>query len=119
MSDAPKPELMSRRRVLSLLGSAGALGLAVPRFVLAASAAEARTIPPAFNQVDKPIPGERSTARTPPQPDKPILGEQTVTRRRRLRRKRAQEQRANRARRRSKPAGAQPPAGEDKPKWIP
>jgi hypothetical protein len=82
--------------------------------LLTVSAAEAQTIPPAFNQVDKPIPGEGGTARTPPQPDKPIVSGETGTRRRR-RRKRPQEQRASR-RRRSTPPEAERPASEDKPK---
>jgi hypothetical protein len=116
MSDAPKPEPMSRRRVLSLLGLAGALGLAVPRNPLTVATAEAHTIPAAFDQADKPIPGERGTARTPPQPDKPILGEDSGTHRRRLRRKRVQQRRANRSRRRTKPSAPEQPASEDKPK---
>lgn len=115
MGETLEPEQLSRRRALSLLGLAGALGLAAPRILLTVSAAEAQAVPPAFNQVDKPIPGEGGTARTPPQPDKPILGEGAGTRRRRLRRKRAQEQRAHR-RRRSKPSEPQQPASEDKPK---
>jgi hypothetical protein len=113
MTEAPEPAGLSRRRALSLFGLGGALGLAVPRLLLTGSAAEAQTIPPAFNQVDKPIPGEGNTARTPPQPDKPILSGDTGTRQRRLRRKRQQQQRAKR---RSKPPAAQQPASEDKPK---
>ena len=112
MGETLEPEQLSRRRALSLLGLAGALGLAVPRILLTVSAAEAQAIPPAFNQVDKPIPGEGGTARTPPQPDKPIVGEGTGTRRRRVRRKRPQERR----KRRSKALETQPPASEDKPK---
>jgi hypothetical protein len=114
MSEALEPEEIPRRRALSLLGLAGLLGLAAPRILLTVSVAEAQTIPPAFNQVDKPIPGEGGTARTPPQSDKPIVGEGTGTRRR-ARRKRAQEQRANRRRRR-KPREPEQPAAEDKPK---
>jgi hypothetical protein len=116
MSDPPKPEPMSRRGVLSLLGLAGALGLAVPRNLLTVAHAAAQTIPPAFDQVDKPIPGEGGTARTAPQPDKPILAGETGPRRRRLRRKRVQERRAARYRRRSKPSAPPQPASEDKPK---
>ncbi len=119
MSDPPKPEPISRRGVLSLLGLAGALGLAVPRILLTISAAEAQTIPAAFDQVDKPIPGEGGTARTQPQPDKPILADETGPRRRRLRRRRVQERRAARYKRRIKPHQPhqpQQPASEDKPK---
>jgi hypothetical protein len=115
MVEALEPEGIPRRRALSLLGLAGALGLAMPRILLTVSAAEAQAIPPAFDQVDKPIPGEGGTARTPPQPDKPIVGEDTGTRRRRFR-KRAQQRRASRQRRRIKPGETQQPAGEDKPK---
>jgi hypothetical protein len=114
MGETLEPEQLSRRRALSLLGLVGVVGVAVPRILLTVSAAEARAVPPAFNQVDKPIPGEGGTARTPPQSDKPIVGEGTGTRRR-ARRKRAQEQRANRRRRR-KPREPEQPAAEDKPK---
>jgi len=113
MTEALEPAGLSRRRVLWFLGLAGALGAAVPRLLLTASAAEAHTIPRAFNQVDKPLPGEANTARTPPQSDKPIHSGETAKRRRRLRRKRAQEARA---RRRSKPLEIAPPATETKPK---
>jgi hypothetical protein len=116
MSAPPKPEPMSRRGVLSLLGLAGVFGLAVPPNLLNVAPAEAQTIPSAFDQVDKPIPGEGGTARTPPQPDKPILANETGPRRRRLRRKRVQERRATRYRRRIKRRAPQPPASEDKPK---
>jgi hypothetical protein len=116
MGETLEPEQLSRRRALSLLGLVGVVGVAVPRILLTVSAAEARAVPPAFNQVDKPIPGEGGTARTPPQPDKPITGEGTGTRRRRIRRQRVQERRANRSRRRSKPPETQQPASEDKPK---
>jgi hypothetical protein len=116
MGETLEPEQLSRRRALSLLGLVGVLGVAVPRILLTVSAAEAQAVPPAFNQVDKPIPGEGGTARIPPQPDKPILGEGTGTRRRRVRRKRVQERRDYRRKRRSKPVEPQQPASEDKPK---
>jgi hypothetical protein len=43
MSDKIKSEMMSRRRVFSLLGLAAALGFAVPTTVLTVSDAEAQT----------------------------------------------------------------------------
>ena len=43
MSEKIKPEMISRRRALSLLGIAAALGLAVPPAVLTVSDAEAQT----------------------------------------------------------------------------
>ena len=120
MSETLEPEQPSRRRALSLLGLVGAFGLAVPRILLMGSAAEAQSIPPAippaFDQVDKPLPGEGGRARTSPQGEKPILSEETVTRQRRLRRKRVQERRDYRRKRRSKPIDLKPPASEDKPK---
>ena len=116
MSEALEPEGISRRRALALVGAAGALGLAAPGIVLTPPAAVAQAIPLAFNQEDKPLPGERGRARTSPQPDKPILGEEPAARRRRLRRKRVQQRLDQRARRRSKPRGAEQPADENKPK---
>ena len=43
MSEQSKSEMISRRRALSLLGIAAALGLAVPPAVLTVSDAEAQT----------------------------------------------------------------------------
>ena len=43
MSEKIKPEMISRRRALSLLGLVAALGLAVPPAVLTLSDAEAQT----------------------------------------------------------------------------
>ena len=43
MTEINKPELISRRRVFSLLGLTAALGFAVPAAVLTASDAEAQT----------------------------------------------------------------------------
>jgi hypothetical protein len=60
MIEEREREAISRRKALSLLGLAGAVGLAVPPIVLAVSDAEAQAVPPAFNQVDKPIPGEEN-----------------------------------------------------------
>jgi hypothetical protein len=116
MSEALEPEPVSRRRALSLLGLAGALGLAAPRILLTVSAAEAEAIPAAFDQADKPLPGEGGRARTSPEGDKPILSAETGTRRRRYRRKRVQERHEYRRKRRRKPSAPQQPASEDKPK---
>jgi hypothetical protein len=44
MSDKIKSEMMSRRRVFSLLGLAAALGFAAPTTVLTVSDAEAQTV---------------------------------------------------------------------------
>ena len=110
MTEVLGPAGMSRRRALSLLVSGGACGLAAPGLLLTVPAAEAQTIPNAFNQVDKPVPGEGNTARTRPQPEKPILSGDTGARRRRHRRKRVQDRR----KRRSKPSA--PPPSEAKPK---
>ncbi len=44
MGEEIKSEMMSRRRVFSLLGLAAALGLAVPATVLTVSDAEAQTV---------------------------------------------------------------------------
>ncbi len=107
MSEALGPEAISRRRALRL-GLAGVLGLMVPGVPPLVSAAEAEAVPPAFDQVDKPIPGESGTPRTAPQGEKPIVGEGTGTRRRRYRRKRP--------RHRTKPASTPQPASENKPK---
>jgi hypothetical protein len=93
------PDVMSRRKALSLLGLAGAFGLAAPPIVLTVSDAAAQTIPPAFDQVDKPIPGEED-----------------ATQPRRPRRKRVDDRRQRRRKRRSAPRPAPPPASEDKPK---
>jgi hypothetical protein len=112
MTEALGPAGMSRRRALSLLASGGALGLAAPRLLLTVSAAEAQTIPSAYNQVDKPLPGEGNTARIPPQTDKPIVSGETGARRRRLRRKRVQDRR----KRRSKPSAPPRAPSEAKPK---
>jgi hypothetical protein len=113
MSKKSGSEGISRRQALSLLGRAGALGLAAPPMLLTASDAGAETVPPAFNQVDKPIPGEKNPPQREPQ-DKPIPGN-TGTRRR-FRRKRPVARGDYRHKRRSQPVQAQPPASEDKPK---
>src|SRR5690349_5147563 len=99
LSDERKSELISRRRALVLLGLSGAVGLAVPS--LLPTAAEAQAIPPAFDQVDKPVPGEGGAAQTSPQLDKPIPSEQTGTKTRRHRRRPARERRVYRRGRRS------------------
>lgn len=118
MSDALEPEAISRRSALSFLGLAGALGLAAPQLLLTASAAEAEAIPPVFAQADKPLPGESGRARTSPEGDKPIVGEETATRRRRHRRKRAQKRREHQRKQRGTP-GETPPAGGNKPGRVP
>jgi len=109
MSEELGSEGISRRQALSLLGLAGALGLATPPMLLTASDAEAQTVPPAFNQVDKPIPGVKNPPQREPL-DKPIPPN-TGTRRRH-RRKRPVARRKPR----SQPVTTQPPASEDKPK---
>ncbi len=114
MSDTPEPEAIPRRRALSLLGLAGVLGLAAPRLLLTAATAETQGVPPAFDQADKPLPGEGGKARTPPEGDKPILSAETGTQRRRPRRKRVQQRRVHRRKRRGTPSEA-PAAGEQKP----
>ena len=107
-------DAISRRRALSLLGLAGGLGLAVPPMLLTVSDAEAQAIPPAFNQVDKPLPGDK-IGTGPYQPDKPIPGDKAGTARR-PRRKRVVERRQYRRNRSSRPLELQPPASEGKPK---
>jgi hypothetical protein len=99
MSEELKSEVISRRRALSFLGLAGALGLAVPPTLLMLSDAEAQAIPPAFNQVDKPIPGE-----------------ETGTERRKPRRKRPQERPKYRHRHRNERRKLRQPGSEEKPK---
>jgi hypothetical protein len=101
LSHARKPEVISRRSLLSLLGLSGALGLAVHSPSLAVSAAEAQAIPPAFDQVDKPLPGEGGAARTSPQLDKPIPADEIGPNTRRLRRNRLRERRPYGHKRRS------------------
>ena len=113
MTDQPEFAMISRRRAFSLVGLAGAFALTAPTILLRVSAAEPRTIPPAFDQVDKPLPGEGGAARTSPQVDKPIPADQTSTRRRRYRRKQRASHHKNRGERRVPP---QPRSPEDKPK---
>ena len=99
MIEEREREAISRRKALSLLGLAGALGLAPPPILLAVSDAGAQAVPPAFNQVDKPIPGEEN-----------------ATQRRIPRRKRVNERRQYRRKHRpARPAVLEPPS-EDKPK---
>jgi hypothetical protein len=99
MIERREREAMSRRKALSLLGLAGALGLAAPSILHAVSDAEAQAVPPAFNQVDKPIPGE-----------------ETATQRRTPRRKRVDERRQHRRKQRAARPAVPEPASEDKPK---
>lgn len=100
MIEEREREAISRRKALSLLGLAGALGLAVPpTIVLVVSDAEAQAVPPAFNQVDKPIPGEEN-----------------ATQRRIPRRKRVSERRQYRRKHRAARPAVPEPASEDKPK---
>ena len=99
MIEEREREAISRRKALSLLGLAGALGLALPPIVLGVSDAEAQAVPATFNQVDKPIPGEENAAQ-----------------RRIPRRKRVYERRQHRRKQRAaRPAVPEPPS-EDKPK---
>lgn len=93
LSDEPKHKVISRRTVLSLLGLSGALGLAAPSIVLTVPA-EAQAIPPAFNQVDKPLPGEGGGARTSPQLEKPIPADEVGPKIRKPRRKRPRDRRS-------------------------
>ena len=118
MRQAPEPEAIPRRRALSLLGLAAMLGLAAPRVLLTATAADAQAIPPAFDQADKPLPGEAGRPRTPTEGEKPIPSVETATYRRRARHKPVQERRVYRRRRRSTPSAA-PAAGETKPGQAP
>jgi hypothetical protein len=112
LSDERRAEVISRRSVLSLLGWAGASALAAASVVPTQGA----TIPPAFAQVDKPLPGEGGAARTAPPLDKPIPADETGTRTRRLRRKPVRS-RAHVHRRRGQPHAARQPASpEIKPK---
>jgi hypothetical protein len=113
LSEELEPEAISRRSVLSLLGLSGALGLAAPSLLLTVSAAEARAIPPAFNQADKPLPGEGGAARTSPQLDKPIPAGEAGTRTRGPRRKRLRERRKRRSEQRG---SRQPGSPEYKPR---
>ena len=99
MTEQREREAISRRKALSLLGLVGALGLAVPPVVLAVSDAEARAVPWAFNQVDKPIPGEEN-----------------ATQRRIPRRKRVSERRQYRRKHRAARPAVPQPESEDKPK---
>src|SRR5215467_13579409 len=100
MSEELGSEGISRRQALSFLGLAGALGLATPPMLLTASDVEAQTVPPAFNQVDKPIPGVKDPPQREPL-DKPILGN-TGTRRK-YHRKRPVARRDHRRKRRNRP----------------
>ena len=113
MTDEPEFEVISRRRALSLFGLAGASALTAPTILLRVAAAEVQTIPAAFAQVDKPLPGEGDAARTSPQVDKPIPADQTLPRHRRYRHKQRAHHRKNRGERRVVP---QPGSSEDKPK---
>ncbi len=108
MGEAFRPEAMSRRRALALLGLAGASCVALPQGLLTASAAEAQTVLRAFDQVDKPIPGERGPPRSEGDDEKPIPADEAVTKRRRPRRKR-QYHRKPRHKRRALPAREQKP----------
>src|ERR1051326_2179531 len=72
LSGEREPEAIARRRVLSLLGLFGVMGLVAPSMSPTVSAAEASAIPRAYDQVDKPLPGEGGAPRTSPQLDKPI-----------------------------------------------
>jgi hypothetical protein len=89
MIDRGERETISRRKALSLLGLASALGLAAPAILVAVSEAEA--------QVDKPIPGEEN-----------------VTPRRSPRRQRARERRQARRKHHVTPR-AQPPQQQPQP----
>jgi hypothetical protein len=122
LSGEREPEAMARRRVLSLLGLFGALGLAAPSIWPTFSAAKAPAVPHAYDQVDKPVPGEGGGARTAPQLDKPIPAEGTGTRTHRVRRKQVRDRRAGRRKRRStqptqptQPAPPQPASPGYKP----
>ena len=98
MIEEREREAISRRKALSLLGLTGALGLALPPILLSVSDAGAQAVPPAFNQVDKPIPGEENATR------------------RIARRKRVNERRQYRRKHRApRPAVPEPPS-ENKPK---
>jgi hypothetical protein len=99
MIEQHEREVLSRRKALSLLGLAGALGLAAPPVLLAVADAAAQTVPAAFNQVDKPIPGEEN-----------------ATPRRIPRRKRVSERRQYRRKHRAPQPAVPGPASEDKPK---
>src|SRR5690242_1601893 len=114
MNEELESEGISRRSALSLLGLAGTFGLATPSMLLTAPDAKAQAIPPAFNQVDKPIPGVKNPPQREPL-DKPIPGDSGTWRR--PRRKRAVARRDSRhKRRRRQPPVSQPPAGAEKPK---
>jgi hypothetical protein len=104
MIEKHEREAISRRRALSLLGLTGALGFVAPPILLAAADAEAQAIPPAFAQVDKPIPGEEN-----------------ATQRRVPRRKRATPRRQPRRKHRPapRPQLQQPPEPQPPPQTQP
>ncbi len=117
MSEAFRPEAMSRRRALALFGLASASCVALPPILLTVAAAQAQTVPPAFDQVDKPIPGERGTPRSEGDDEKPIPGDEGGPKKWRPRRKRDVERRTHRRKLRRKPRQVQPPAtSAEKPK---
>src|SRR5262249_62409499 len=91
--DSPKHKVVSRGTVLSLFGLSAAWVPAAPRFVWTAPA-EAQAIPPAFNQVDKPLPGEGGGARPSPQLEKPIPADEVGPKIRKPRRKRPRDRRS-------------------------
>jgi len=110
VSEALDRKAVSRRGALSLLGLAGALGLAVPRILLTVS--EAQAMPSAFAQAEKPIPGEGGARPAASHGEKPLPGEGTGTKRRKRRRRRPQDRRP----RRITPRLQEPPS-ESKPKF--
>jgi hypothetical protein len=109
LSGEREPEAIARRRVLSLLGLFGVMGLVAPSMWPTVSAAEASAIPRAYDQVDKPLPGEGGAPRTSPQLDKPIPADGTGTRMRPYRRKQVRQRRAHRRVRRSEQPQVQQP----------